>query len=65
MVTRFRVGQKWISAGGKLHGTVTEVSDDGRSGVVVITDDQGQPATTHRGTVAEFQGAGQWHVVAE
>ena len=34
---RFTVGQKLMTNDGKLHGEVFEISDEGRSGVLVIT----------------------------
>jgi hypothetical protein len=59
-MVRFLIGQKWITNDGKLHGEVVEISDDGRSGVVVITDDKGNAVDRYSGTAVGFQGPGQW-----
>ena len=60
---QFVVGQKWIMADavfGTFVGGVVEISDDGISGTVVITDDQGNIVDTFTGTAAEFQRCGEW-----
>ena len=60
---QFVVGQKWIMADavfGTFVGDVVEISDDGISGTVVITDDQGNIVDTFTGTAAEFQRCGEW-----
>ncbi|HME25089.1 MAG TPA: hypothetical protein VKI44_27810 [Acetobacteraceae bacterium] len=62
---RFFVGQRWISADGARHGTVTEISDDGRSGVVVIEDTMEHYVDVFRGAVAALQSADNWRVVAQ
>lgn len=59
---RFTVGQKWITNDGKLHGEVVEISDGGRSGTVVITDDKGNTVDRYTGTVAGLQGPGHWQL---
>jgi hypothetical protein len=48
-------GQKWITADGRLHGEVAKISNDGRSGVLVITDEQGNAIGKHSYTAAELQ----------
>jgi hypothetical protein len=60
---RSTVGQKLITNDGKLHGEVFEISDEGRSGVLVITDDKENTVDKYCGTAAGFQGPGQWRVV--
>jgi hypothetical protein len=60
---RFAVGQKWIANDGKLHGEVVEISDEGRSGILVITDDKGNTVDRYSGPAAGFQGPGKWRVV--
>ncbi len=55
----FSVGQKWVSLK-KLRGVVTEISDEGASGVVEITDAAGQPVDTYEGTAREFQRGQYW-----
>ena len=60
---KFVVGQKWILANavfGTFVGEVVEISDDRRSGTVVITDDQGNIVDTFTGNVAEFHLSGEW-----
>jgi hypothetical protein len=40
---RFSIGQKWVMTDpvfGNFFGEVIEISDEGRSGTVVITDEQ-------------------------
>ena len=59
---RFLIGQKWITKDGKLQGEVVEISDDGRSGALVITDDKGIIVDSYAGTWAAFQGLGVWQV---
>jgi hypothetical protein len=62
----FILGQKWImtdSVFGTFLGEVIEVSDNGASGTVLITDEQGNEVDTFTGTVAEFQASGQWRLL--
>jgi hypothetical protein len=61
---RFSVGQRWITKDGKLRGEVIEISDEGRRGVVVITDDQNKPVDRYDGTVAGLQDPGHWQVAS-
>jgi len=59
----FYVGQKWIaddSIFGTFYGEIIEVWDDGRSGIVIITDDQGNVLDTFTGSAAIFQASGEW-----
>lgn len=61
----FSVGQKWISKDalfGTVFGEVVEVADEGRSGVVVITDEQGNELDVFSGSAAEFQASGEWQL---
>ena len=50
----FAIDQKWIARDGALNGSVTQISEEGESGTVEITDDQGGTDTFH-GTAAAFQ----------
>ena len=62
---RFSIGQKWVSPDpvfGTFYGEVIEISDEGRSGVVLITDDQGNEVDTFSGTAADFQATGDWQL---
>jgi hypothetical protein len=63
-MVRFKVGQKWITKDGKLHGEIAEISDDGRRGAFVVTDDNGNCIDRHSVTAAEIQGPGQWQLAA-
>ena len=47
---------------GTFVGEVVEISDDGISGTVVITDDQGNIVDTFTGNAAEFQLWGEWRL---
>ena len=63
---RFSVGQKWKATDavfGTFFGEVIEISDSGRSGSIVITDDQGKVLDTYVGTVATFLASGEWQLV--
>jgi hypothetical protein len=62
---QFVTGQRWICRDpifGTFHGEVIEVSDEGRWGTVIITDDQGNELDIFRGSAAAFQASGEWHV---
>jgi hypothetical protein len=62
----FVVGQRWITADaifGTFIGEVSEVSEDGASGTVVISDDEGNEVDTFTGTVTEFQASGEWRLL--
>ena len=64
----FFLGQKWImidAVFGTFIGEVIEVSDDGASGTVLMTDDQGNEVDTFTGTAAEFQASGEWRVLEQ
>ena len=64
----FFLGQKWImidAVFGAFIGEVIEVSDDGASGTVLMTDDQGNEVDTFTGTAAEFQASGEWRVLEQ
>ena len=61
----FSIGQKWVARDaifGTFFGEVIEVSDDGKSGIVVITDDRGNVLDTFSGSAAEFQASGEWQL---
>jgi hypothetical protein len=62
VVMRFFVGQKWVTKDGKLYGVVIEISDDGRRGVVEITDQKGEVVDRYTGTVAGLQAPGHWQI---
>ena len=62
---QFVVGQRWICRDpvfGTFYGEVIEVSVEGRSGTVILTDDQGNELDTFRGSAADFQASGEWQV---
>jgi hypothetical protein len=62
---QFFIGQRWIMADavfGTFMGEVVDISDDGVSGTVVITDDQGNIVDTFTGNAAEFQICGEWRI---
>ena len=64
----FAVGQRWIMTDavfGTFVGEVIEVSEDGITGAVLITDDQGNEVDMFAGTAAEFQASGEWRLVEE
>lgn len=50
---------------GTFVGEVVEISDDGMSGVVVITDEQGNIVDTFTGTTAEFHLSVEWRPLEE
>jgi len=63
---RFSIGQKWVMTDpvfGSFFGEVIEISDEGRSGTVVITDEQDNVVDTFTGTAADFQASGEWQSV--
>jgi hypothetical protein len=63
-MSEFSVDQKWVMADpifGIFYGEVAEVSDDGLSGTVVITDGEGNELDTFIGKAAEFRG--EWQLV--
>jgi len=60
---RFYLGQKWVMTDpvyGQFFGEVVEISDEGRSGTVVITDDRDEVVDTFTGKAADFQSSGEW-----
>ena len=64
----FSVGQKWVMADpifGIFYGEVVEISDDGLSDTVVITDDEGNDLDTFIGSAAEFRVSGEWQLVGQ
>jgi hypothetical protein len=68
LMREFVLGQKWKMADavfGTFIGEVIEVSDDGASGAVLISDDQGNEVDTFSGTAAEFQASGEWRLLHE
>ena len=63
---RFFLGQSWVMRDpsfGTFFGEVIEVCDDGRRGVVLITDGQGNEIDTFEGNAADFQASGEWELV--
>ena len=48
---------------GTFIGEVIEISEDGMSGSVLITDDQGNEVETFTGSAAEFQASGEWRLL--
>ena len=63
---RFSIGQKWVMTDpvfGSFFGEVIEISDEGRSGTVVITDGRDNIVDTFTGTAADFQVSGEWQSV--
>ena len=48
---------------GTFFGEVIEVSDDGISGSVIITDDQENIVDTFIGSAAAFQASGEWQLI--
>jgi hypothetical protein len=48
---------------GTFFGEVIEISDEGRSGTVVITDGRDNIVDTFTGTAADFQVSGEWQSV--
>jgi hypothetical protein len=63
-MVHFEVGQRWITKDGKLRGEVVEITDDGRSGALVITDEQGNEVDRYSGTVAGLLMLGVWQVAS-
>jgi hypothetical protein len=67
-MTRFLVGQKWFTESdlnGRFFGEVIAISDEGRRGTVVITDDQGNVLDTYCGSAAGFHASGEWRLIEE
>ncbi len=68
LMSDFSVGQRWVMADpifGIFDGEVVEVSDDGLSGTVVITDGEGNELDTFIGSAAEFRVSGEWQLVGQ
>ena len=66
LMQEFIMGQKWTltdAVFGTFLGEVIEVSEQGMSGAVLITDDQGNEVDTFTGTAAEFQISGEWRLL--
>ena len=64
---RFSVGQKWVMTDpvfGTFFGEVVEISDEGRSGRIVITDDQSNVVDTFTGSATDFLASGEWQLFA-
>jgi hypothetical protein len=62
----FSAGQKWVMTDavfGTCFGEVIDVSDEGQSGEIVITDAQGNVIDTFTGTAADFQASGEWQLI--
>jgi hypothetical protein len=47
---------------GIFYGEVIEISDNGRSGIVIITDDEGNVLDSFSGSAAVFQASGDWQL---
>jgi hypothetical protein len=65
---RFSVGQKWVNKhpiDGTFSGEVIAISDRGRRGTVVITDDRGNVLDTYSGSATTFQASGEWQLIEE
>jgi len=61
----FHVGQKWVLPDptfGIFYGEVVEISDNGRSGTVIITDEEDNPLDSFSGSAAVFQASGDWQL---
>ena len=59
----FCVGQKWIAEDlifGTFYGEAIEVWDGGRSGLVIITDNEDNVLDTFSGKAGRFQASGEW-----
>ena len=68
VMLEFTLGQKWMMADttfGTFFAEAIEVLEDGISGVVIITDEQGNIVDTFTGTAAEFQASGEWRLFEE
>jgi hypothetical protein len=64
----FSEGQKWVMTDavfGTWFGEVIDVSDEGRSGEIVITDEQGNVIDTFTGIATDFQASGEWQLIDE
>jgi hypothetical protein len=64
----FSIGQQWLNNDaihGRFFGEVIETSDEGRRGIVVITDDWGNVLDTYIGNAAAFQASGGWQLIEE
>ena len=65
---RFSVGQKWGNEDaiyGRFLAEVIDTSDEGRCGIVVITDCWGNVLDTFSGAAAKFQIASEWQLIDE
>jgi hypothetical protein len=61
----FSVEQKWVARDaifGTFFGEVIEVSDERRTGIVIITDDRDNVLDTFSGRAADFQASGEWQI---
>ena len=63
----FSLSQKWVkdASQGRFFGEVIETSEQGRRGIVIITDDRGNVLDTFCGSAAKFQTAGDWQPIEE
>jgi len=62
LTQEFVLGQMWIMTDalfGTFIGEVIEISEDGMSGSVLITDDEGNEVDTFTGSAAEVQASGE------
>src|SRR5437763_8050497 len=59
--------QKWMMADatfGTFFAEAIDVSDDGMSSTVIITDEKGNIVDTFTGTAPEFQASGEWRLIS-
>ena len=68
LMLEIALGQKWIMADatfGTFFAEAIEVLEDGISGTVIITDENGNRVDTFSGTAVEFHGSGEWRLLKE
>jgi hypothetical protein len=66
LMIEFARDQKWMMADaifGTFFAEAVEVSDDGASGTVIVTDEKGNLVDTFAGTAPEFQASGEWRLI--
>lgn len=56
----FHIGQRFVVSDGTKYGEVIEITDEGLSGVVRITDENDNILDSYRGTCAAFVQPGYW-----
>ena len=68
LMLEFTLGQKWMMTDatfGTFFAEAIEAFEDGISGIVVITDENGNRVDTFSGTAVEFHGSGEWRLLKE